>query len=243
MYALLLIAFSQAAPPPPNEAAPRPVQLASNTPRGGSFDQAWLNSLTDQQREALTPRKAMATGAAAHTPLAEVTRVVSLLPKPQVAFVDYGCGYDARWCVAAAERWKDVRVVGVEIDPGRAAAARERVRHLGLDNRITIVEGDATTTDVQGDVAVVYLYPEVLVKLKPRLRKFRAVASYLHAVDGLTTQRSGDTWLYTQAAPVQFQTTQASPGVAYWGGVPYSAPVCNSPNCSMCNYIRQNTGF
>lgn len=233
MYALLLLAFSQAAPPPPNE-----VQLASNTPRGGSFDQSWLNSLTDKQRESLTPRKAMATGAAAHTPLAEVTRVVAMLPKPRVAFVDYGCGYDARWCVAAAEQWKDVRVIGVEIDPDRAAAARERVRHLGLGDRITIIEGDATTADVQGDVAVVYLYPEVLVKMKPKLKKYKAVASYMHAIDGLTTQRSGETWLYTPSAPLH-----ASPGVAYWGGVPYTSPVCTSPNCMMCNSIRSQIGF
>ena len=47
----------------------------------------------------------LATGEAAHTPMAEVVRVLGLLPKPEIAFVDFGCGFDARWCVAAAEKW------------------------------------------------------------------------------------------------------------------------------------------
>lgn len=185
---------------------------------------------------------ALATDGAAHTPLAEVNRVLNLLPKPEIAFVDFGCGYDARWCVAAAEKWQ-CRVVGIEIDPERAAAAKEHVRHNGLENLITIIEGDALTTEVRGDVAVVYLYPDVLTRLKTRLEKFNAVASYLHSVPGLPMQQNGDTFIYRRTAamssPVQQQHTRRA---AVWGGMVYSGPVCNSPRCQMCAAIRAQLG-
>ncbi len=51
-----------------------------------------------------TATQTLATGEAAHTPMSEVVRVIGLLPKPEIGFVDFGCGYDARWCVAAAEK-------------------------------------------------------------------------------------------------------------------------------------------
>lgn len=178
----------------------------------------------------ITPQP-LAIEEAAHTPISEVVRVIALLPKPEIAFVDYGCGYDARWCVAAAEYWK-CKAIGVEIDPARARAARERVRNLGLSHLITIVEGDATTVDVRADVGVAYLYPEVLVKLRPRFEKLRAFASYLHQPPGVQTTRNGDVYLYTRPGQVGVRAA------AVWGGHTYTGRVCNNPNCAMCNSIQ-----
>ena len=162
---------------------------------------------------------------AAPTPEAEVTRVLSILPKPEVAFVDYGCGPQARWCIAAARRW-GCKVVGVEIDPGRAARARLRVRELGLGHLVTIVEGDAATVDVQADVGVAYLYQTDLERIRPRVLKLRSFVSYLHQPPGLAVVKNGDSWIYTR------------PATAVWNGVAYSGPQCNNPNCGMCNSIR-----
>lgn len=170
---------------------------------------------------------------AAPTPGHEVERVIGLLPKPAVGFVDFGCGADARWCVAAAERW-GCRVTGVEIDSARAASAKARVKAAGLDHLIAIIEGDATTTDVEADVGVVYLYPQTLEQLRPRLEKLRAFASYRHQPPGLPVTRDGDTWFYAQGV----QTVRG----AVWGGQYYSQPVCNDPGCNMCNSIRQQLG-
>lgn len=162
------------------------------------------------------------------TPQAEVDKIIQTLPPPEVGFVDFGAGSDARWCIAAARRWK-CKVTGVEIDPVRAAQARRRVREAGLDNLITIVEGDAITTDVKADVAAVYLYPETLIKLRPKLEKMRAFASYMHQPPGVQSVQVGNSWIYTR--PVQARG-------AVWGGQVYSGPVCNNPNCGMCNAIR-----
>ena len=162
---------------------------------------------------------------AAPTPQSEIDRVLALLPKPSVGFVDYGCG-DGRWCIAAAKRW-GCRATGVEIDPARAAVAKERVRSSGLGHLVTIIEGDAITTDVQADVGVAYLYADVLEKLKPRIEKLQAFASYMHQPPGLPVTRNGDSWLYVRPQPA-----------AAWGNQIYTRPLCNSPDCAMCNAIR-----
>ena len=205
--------------------------------------QCWYENVPvfDHWEEApLESKPAASSGAAEPTPLPEVTRVINLLPRPEVGFVDFGCGEDARWCVAAANKWQ-CKVTGIELDPRRARAARKRVKSLGLDHLVTIVEGDALTTDVEADVAVMYLYPETLVKLRPRLRKFRAVASYMHEVPGVQMQRSGDTWIYQGSTSLTPQVSTRP--AAVWGGMQYSGPLCNNPRCAMCNEIRRQLGM
>lgn len=172
---------------------------------------------------------ATAGNESAPTPMAEVERVLSLLPTPIVGFVDFGCG-DGRWCISAAERW-GVKTTGVELDPARAAAARERVRAVGLAHLVTIVTGDATTVEVEADVGVAYLYQDVLEKLRPRIEKLKAFASYRHRPPGLPVTQNGDSFLYLRP------TTQARGAV--WQGQVYSGPVCNAPGCRMCAAIRQ----
>lgn len=165
----------------------------------------------------------------APTPYAEVVRVIDLLPRPAVGFVDYGCGADARWLIVAAEKWQ-CKCTGIEIDPSRASAARERVKAAGLDKLVTIITGDALTVDVSADVGVAYLYVDMLTKLKPRFERLKAFASYQHNVPGLATTKNGDTFIYIRTEPVRG---------AVWGGQVYSGPVCNSPGCAMCAAIRQ----
>lgn len=169
-------------------------------------------------------------GEGAPTPHAEVERVLNLLPKPVIGFVDFGCG-DARWCIAAAKKW-GCKATGVEIDPIRAATAKYMIRAAGVKDLVTIIEGDATTTEVQADVGVAYLYPEVLEKLKPKLEKLTAFASYLHQPPGLSVVQNGDSWFYTKPKPVVRAAT------ASWNGREYTGPVCTSPRCQMCNDIR-----
>lgn len=173
------------------------------------------------------------SSASAPTPYSEVVRVLGLLPRPEVGFVDFGCGAEARWCIAAAERW-GCRVTGVEIDHARASAARRRVAEAGLAHLVTVIEGDAVTTDVQADVGVAYLYPDVLERLRSKLAKLRAFASYMHQPPGLPATKNGDSWVYAQ----QPQQPQAARAVAVWNGQAYTHPVCNNPLCGMCASIR-----
>ena len=167
---------------------------------------------------------------ASPTPMDEVNRVLGVLPKPEVAFVDFGCGSDARWCIAAARKWGRP-VIGIEINPERAAQARINVNENGLDQQITILEGDAAQADIEADVGVAYLYDETLTKLKPRIAKMKAFASYMHQVPGLAMSKNGDTWIYTKSV-------SATRPVAIWNGQPFTQRVCANKNCQMCNQIQ-----
>lgn len=159
------------------------------------------------------------------TPAKEVDRILGLLPRPEVAFVDFGCGSDARWCIAAAKKWR-CKAIGVEIDHDRAEAAKRAVRDAGMTDTVSIIEGDATTTNVAADVGVAYLFPDVLTALKPKIQGLRAFASFIHEPQGLQAVKNGDAWI---VKPVR---------AAVWNGQTYSGPVCNNPNCGMCNSIR-----
>jgi hypothetical protein len=179
-------------------------------------------------------------GFASPTPLVEVRRVLALLrPQPHERFVDFGCG-DARWLIEATKIY-GCKSVGIEIDPVQAQKAQQAVITAGLVDKIQIVQGDATTIDVDAQVGVAYLYPDVLTKLKPKLLKLSRFATYMHPVDGLQQQQNGDAWIWQKSAPVQ-QVQQTQSGYTWYGGQAYTGRVCNNPYCAMCNAIARQLG-
>jgi len=86
-------------------------------------------------------------------------------------------GYSGIWFCLALES-TDGKLTTFEIDPGRAAKARENFERAGVTNRITLVIGDAheRMTEVVGPVDIVFLdadkqgYVDYLEKLLPKLR-------------------------------------------------------------------------
>ena len=81
---------------------------------------------------------------------------------------DLGAG-DGRIVLQAAERY-GARGVGVEYDPPVAQLAIDAVRRRGLEEKVTIIVGDATKVDVSEATAVmIYLLPETIVLLRPNL--------------------------------------------------------------------------
>ncbi len=86
-------------------------------------------------------------------------------------------GYSGLWlCLGVLPTGGHVTTF--EIDPGRAAAARENFRRAGVEDRITVVEGDArqTIAAVEGPIDLVFMdcprdgYPHYLTQLLPRVR-------------------------------------------------------------------------
>ncbi len=105
---------------------------------------------------------------------------------------DLGCG-DGRVCIAAAKR--GFRAIGIEIDPARAEVARRKVQEAGVAHLVTIEQGDALEFDTtRATVVTAYLYPPLLEKLAPKLKKVRRVASPFHAVPGLTMVKRGQVY-------------------------------------------------
>lgn len=176
------------------------------------------------------------------TPYSEVARILGILKlQPDDVYADIGCGADARWCVAAAETTDCRRIIGIEIDPQRAASARAHVEALGLSGRIEIIEGDALEVDLSDvTVATVYLYSDVLEALRPKLTDLDRFASYMHQVPGLSIFKYGDAFVWNSSDQVQ-QPQAATTGRPYavWDNQTYYGRVCSNPNCSMCNSIQQ----
>lgn len=99
---------------------------------------------------------------------------------------DLGCG-DARILIAAVRRY-GCRAIGVEIDKSQALKATAAVEAAGLEDMITIAEGDARDfcPRESGVTAITaYLFPELLAELLPVFQEVRLVASPFHPIPGM----------------------------------------------------------
>ncbi len=81
---------------------------------------------------------------------------------------DLGSG-DGRIVITAAKQF-GARGVGVEIDPELVAEARANAREAGVSDRVEFRQGDLFNADVHdATVVALYLWPEVNIKLRPKL--------------------------------------------------------------------------
>jgi SAM-dependent methyltransferase len=82
---------------------------------------------------------------------------------------DLGCG-DGRIVIAAAQRAKGVRAVGVDIDPRRIAEAEANARKAGVADRTRFIQQDLFQADLrEATVVTLYLLPSLNVRLRPKL--------------------------------------------------------------------------
>lgn len=81
---------------------------------------------------------------------------------------DLGCG-DGRILITAARKFK-ARGVGVELSPELARRTHRRIRELGLQDEIRIIEGNLLEVDLRAaDVVALYLLTSSNEQLKPKL--------------------------------------------------------------------------
>jgi predicted RNA methylase len=81
---------------------------------------------------------------------------------------DLGSG-DGRIVIAAAQMF-GAKAVGVELRPDLCEKARERIKSLGLDDKISIVEGNALHVDLSAaDVVTMYFLTASNERLRPNL--------------------------------------------------------------------------
>jgi ubiquinone/menaquinone biosynthesis C-methylase UbiE len=91
--------------------------------------------------------------------------------KPGDVVYDLGSG-DGRIVITAAQKF-GARGVGVEIRPDLCQTARERIKALGLEDRVSMVEGSALRVDLSpADVVTMYLLTSSNERLKPNLEKY-----------------------------------------------------------------------
>jgi|WetSurMetagenome_2_1015567.scaffolds.fasta_scaffold221431_2 SAM-dependent methyltransferase len=104
---------------------------------------------------------------------------------------DLGCG-DGRILITAARVFK-AKGVGIELSVDLARQAQDQVNRMGLQNRVTIVQGDLLTADLHGaDVVTLYLLTSSNELLKPlfekSLRPGARVVSHDFAIRGWTPE-------------------------------------------------------
>jgi SAM-dependent methyltransferase len=106
------------------------------------------------------------------TPVAvdEMLRLAEVGPGDLV--VDLGSG-DGRIVIAAARDF-GARGLGIELDPALVAESRENARRAGVADRVEIRHGDVLRADYrEATVVTLYLLPNLVEKLKPRLLELR----------------------------------------------------------------------
>lgn len=81
---------------------------------------------------------------------------------------DLGCG-DGRIVISAAKKY-GARGVGIDINADRIEEARANAKAAGVDGKVSFEARDLFETDIHGaTVVVLYLLPEVNMRLRPRL--------------------------------------------------------------------------
>ena len=86
--------------------------------------------------------------------------------------VDLGCG-DARMLVLAAQKYGS-RGIGYDIDPDMVWASRSNTEKNNVADMVQIIQADIFTVDISNaDVLLIYLLPEMNLKLIPQLESLK----------------------------------------------------------------------
>ncbi len=81
---------------------------------------------------------------------------------------DLGCG-DGRIVIAAAQK-TGAHGVGIDLDPERIKESLENARKANVTNQVQFFQQDLFETDIsKATVVMLYLWPEVNLKLRPKL--------------------------------------------------------------------------
>ena len=109
----------------------------------------------------------------ATTPPESVEKMLQLANiQPGDVVYDLGCG-DGRFVIAAAKLY-GVQAVGFDIDAERVRESRENVRRHDVEHLVTIEQADIFTLDLSAaDVIMLYLLPELNVRLMPQLARLK----------------------------------------------------------------------
>lgn len=134
----------------------------------------------------------------AATPDEVITKMLGHLNLKRTSVIaDLGCG-DGRILVEAVKRY-NCYAVGVEIDDEKFEEAVFRVKEAGLEDRITLIKGDAREfcPSLYGVTAIVaFQYDDLLKQLKPVIEQVPNAATPFHKVPGLPMTKVGSVWLY-----------------------------------------------
>jgi ribosomal protein L11 methylase PrmA len=123
--------------------------------------------------------------------VAQMLRIAGVTSRDIV--YDLGSG-DGRIPIAAARDF-GARAVGIEIDPGLVARARENAQRAGVARRVTFRNEDLFEADFsEATVVTLFLWPEINIKLRPKLlaslKPGTRIVSHWHDMDEWQPERT-----------------------------------------------------
>jgi len=149
-------------------------------PRGGGFSSLGSSPLPRDAAEKQILETAERVTPSMNVPM-EDGRMIRLLAEAigakEAVEIGTSTGYSGLW-FALALKSTGGKLTTFEIDPGRAAEARQNFRRAGVEGIVTVVEGDAhqTIKKLRGPIDMVFLdadkegYRDYLEKLLPLVR-------------------------------------------------------------------------
>jgi SAM-dependent methyltransferase len=142
--------------------------------------------------------------------MAEMLRLARIRPADVV--YDLGCG-DGRIVIAAIKD-SGARGVCVDIDPQRIAESRRNAEGAGVADRISFRTEDLFTTRIEdATVVMLFLWPEINLRLRPRLlRELRPgtrIISHWHDMGDWKPEKSVNVLASGRERPVYYWTVPA----------------------------------
>lgn len=147
--------------------------LAVATLAGGLAARAYFLEHADSPTEVPAPHRKGLPAPFITSQQMIVNKMVELAELSEDDLVyDLGCG-DGRIVITAAAQ-SGCRGVGFDIDPKLVALSRENAKKAGVDGRVTFKEQDVFKVDLsEADVAMAYLLPWMLEKMRPQFVKMK----------------------------------------------------------------------
>jgi SAM-dependent methyltransferase len=123
------------------------------------------------------------------TPVKVVKAMLAIIsPTKDQWLYDLGCG-DGR-IVALASKLYGCKSVGIELNGDSVAKSRETVEMLGVEDLTLIIKGDVRDFEYDNaDIITLYLFPDLIKEILPKIKPGTLVVSYGHDIPGVTADK------------------------------------------------------
>lgn len=123
------------------------------------------------------------------TPQSVVNAMLEELnPSNKAKLFDLGSG-DGRIVITAAKQY-GCTAVGIELNPETIALARANALTEYVNPLVVFFQGDVRNYDLQSaQYVTMYLYPELMAAVMPKIKSGTRVASYQHEIPGVTNEK------------------------------------------------------